>query len=169
MKYKSLVAAIFLSLTMAMAAHSDTRSGPRGSDGAALQNWDYGGVDYSTVSFSSGSVIAFTGKGEIVGIIVSSGGGNLGDFVMFRDTPTIQSPLNSGGTEQLTTDEVFRLYISSVNTTVGTGGGQSFKYGTVQALPAPIRFINGCVWKASANVYNMITVLYHKFTESPNK
>ena len=172
MKSKLLVAAFALSLMAVVAVHADTREGPHGSDGKHLDSWDYGGVDYSTVTFSSAAVMLFPEDGVVVGFIASSPTvTGLNDYISFWDTDTLRQGFQNGTSDYINvpSKEAFRLYMSSVNTTIGTGGGQTFKYGTVTMLPAPIRFVKGCAYSVSTNAYNLVTVLYHKFSSLGTK
>ena len=136
----------------------------------ALPSYDYGGVSYSTVSFSSAGVLVSDGPGSIVGFVTSSNSATTqASFIIFRDTDSLIGTAISGRTpgnaadDYLTTDEFARVYF-----TTQTAGGypNGITYGQVFKFPAPIRFKRGCVAKSNTEVMQIITYLYTKFGET---
>lgn len=84
-KYFLFIAAFFcLMLTNAQA---DFRKIPEGPSGQ-LETSDYGGVDYSTISFSTSAVLCFTGEGVVHGAIISSNSVST-DKLLFFATGTL--------------------------------------------------------------------------------
>lgn len=140
---------------------------PQGA-GTPLPTADYGGVERSTISFSSANVVVFTGAGSFAGVIASSAPSSVtldNAFIDCRDTSTLVAGASNGGNpgvgtdDYLTTDRFVRLYIG-VSLSTGTGA----PIANPVMLPKPIRVYNGLVCKASSALYNMITFLGTKFT-----
>lgn len=159
---KFYIAAVICTLMAVARINADTRQGPLGTDGAHLDTWDYGGVDYSTVSVSSANVLAFSGSGIVVGYAASSNT-NSTDFLTFFDSGTLSRPeLASGNSDYVNPgSEFLRVYLPTQ--TIVSPANASFTTGNIVKLPAPIRVIKGLVFKSSVATINTITVLYHKF------
>lgn len=144
---KKLIAIIAVMFLMTAYAKADKRGVPTARGPDALATADYGGVNFDTLSFSTGT--SFIGAGEHVVNAVFFSSATSG-FVVFRDTDTNNS----------TSTEAFRVYH---DTSSNNNDGQS---GTLVKLPYPVRFKNGVVWDVSTAVFNAVTVLFTKDAEN---
>lgn len=159
MKKFFLVAAVVLAL--GAYAKADTRGIPEGGDGA-LATADYGGVEYSTISFSSAGILMSDVQGSVVGFVWSSGT-SINDFIIFRDTPSLIAGAvngNSASDDYLTTQEFARVFYSSQT---AFGGVSSLNNTMTYSFPKPIRFKKGLVAKLNAATNAIVTVLYTRF------
>ena len=128
------------------------RGGPQ-----ALATADYGGYYVSTGAFTSDAVTAciksasFAGSGVVTDVVFSTGHFFNVDFVEVFDSTS--TDLATASTR------IGRFY--------NTGGGNYNVTGSTiisgpTGLRQPIRFSKGLIWKASASVYNLITVLFYQ-------
>lgn len=163
---KYLIAAFMLFLVAE--AKAETFHNVPAGPSQALATADYGGVNRSTIAFSSANVLCFTGVGSVVGFVVSSGATNV-DFLVFRDTASLISGATNGGSpggaadDYTTTNEFARVYLSSgagfSGTIVNVG---STHHGTHYLFPKPIRVYRGLAVKPIVATYNMVTILWNK-------
>lgn len=156
---KSFILAALLVLSASL-AKADLRDIPKGGP-QALASADYGGVDYSTVTFSSANVLLVGGiinkgnSGSISKVHVSSFplGGIDSTYFIIRDTWNIIPGAVSGGqaasSDYTTTNEVYRVYLTTASGTkwVGSGTGFGFDY----VFDPPLRVRKGATFKWSAN------------------
>lgn len=166
---KLLIAAAFLGL-MAAKAQAGTLLDTPEAPGSAQVSADYGGVSYSSVSYSSANVLCFTGAGVIHWIHISSIPANAtpgADFIIVRDTNNLTSGAVSGGpgVDPLTVDysvsgEAFRLNISTV--TGGNCNGSPADGYTYWFAP-PIRLRKGGAVKTNVSNYNRMTIGWTNF------
>lgn len=173
MKKSFIVAALIVGLFVinSHASGSGLLNVPTGP-GSQLPTADYGGVERSTVSFSSANVLCFVGGGSFAGAVVSSpslGVAQQENYIECRDTGSLiagaQSGLNPGvpGDDYLRSDTFVRIYVGT-GTMTGQGlGFANAQFGTVVTLPKPIRVFAGLACKASQATFNVITFLYTKF------
>lgn len=167
-KYFFSVAAIVLFSTAFLRAGGGQYQGVPSGPGGALATADYGGVDRSTVSFSSANVLCFSGVGSVVGFVLSSGT-TVSDYVLFRDTGSLISGAISGRSpgdaadDYLTGAEIVRVYVSTTASVSGsTVNYGSSQLGTTYYFPKPIRVYRGLTAKLNVATYNMLTVLWNK-------
>lgn len=134
----------------------------------ALATADYGGVDITTIAFSSANAVCFTGVGSVVGFILSSGT-SVSDFVLFRSTDSLisgaigaRNPGNAAD-DYLVTNEISRVYVATTASVSGsTVNYGSSQLGTTYMFPKPIRVYRGLTAKVSVATYNMLTILWNK-------
>ncbi len=183
-----LSAALVLGFAGLAAAASGPLLVPTGPN-QALPTSDYGGVDRTTMSFSSANTVCFLGQGSIVGFIVSSGS-SINDFIMFSDSLPVALQTNgstipittgnggvyltsgavSGGQNQTddynTINEVFRYYLSTTAAVSGSVAnfGQN-NLGTYVKLPVAVRFYGSLLVKMSTNIYQRVVILWTKFRQ----
>lgn len=167
MSKKLLFLAAFVALLGVAKLQADTLDTPQGS-GNSLATADYGGVEYSTITFSSANVQCFSGPGSIAWIHVTSANAanSLTDFIILRDTETLISTNPVSGTtgglgDYSTNNENFRIW---VGTAIGTGQGYSNQWvsngltGFDYVFAKPLRFVRGAMIKCSGMVFGPITV-----------
>jgi hypothetical protein len=128
---------------------------PQGPAGA-LATADYGGVEISTVSFSSATqtiAIASTGVYIVVhGVNFSSG--NVTDFIVLRDSAGLSDVGNANSTQESL--RLFNVYASTQGIgATGTSAGPVW-------LQYPAIFKKGVLWNVSSTAYNVVTLFYHK-------
>lgn len=159
MKKYMLVAAILLAFSAY--AKADTIGIPEGGDGA-LATADYGGVEYSTITFSSAGILCSNLPGSVVGFVWSSGT-SINDFITFRDTASqIAGAVNGSAAtdDYLTANEFARVFYSSQT---AFGGAASVSNTMSYYFPKPIRFKRGLVAKMNQVTNAIVTVLYTRF------
>lgn len=167
MSKKLLFLAAFVALLGVAKLQADTLDTPQGS-GNSLATADYGGVEYTTVTFSTANVQAFSGPGSIAWIHVTSANAAafLTDFITIRDTDAFISTNSinaaTGGTgDYSTNNEAFRIY---VGTAIGTGQGYSNQWvsngltGFDYVFSKPIRLVRGAMIKCSSMTFGPITI-----------
>lgn len=124
---------------------------PQGRTGD-LHSADYGGVNYSTIAFSSSLTSLFVGEGSFVGIICSS-------------VPTAQAGETAyysvhDTTSSVNTNEVLRVYFA---TAAPSGAAQQF--GFISEPPKPVRVRYGLGVKLNIATLNLCTPLWTKFDD----
>lgn len=178
MSKKLLFLAAFVALLGVAKLQADTLDTPQGS-GNSLATADYGGVEYTTVTFSSANVQCFSGPGSIAWIHVTSANAAafLTDFITIRDTDVFIatnsiSAGNGGFGDYSTNNEVFRVY---VGTAIGTGQGYANQWvsngitGFDYVFAKPIRVLRGAMVKCNALVFGPITVGKTAFSGRNNR
>lgn len=139
-------------------AHALTINVPQGPL-TQLATSDYGGVSYSTITFSTQTFLLSDTWASVTGFVASSNTA-MSDYIVFYDTPALLSTRN----EQPET-EFARVYLTTIaaNTTSIFPGSPVL--GTSYKFPASIRTKRGLVARSSAGNLNMLTILYTKFGE----
>jgi len=144
---KILVSFALLLGLVGLAYSGNTLVIPQTQDGNPIYTSDYGGVKYTTSSFSAQMVTACVGSGVSYGVYFSTGVNTNMDLVTFYDSSTTYNALSGGAT-------VYSVYNS------GTAGSSStLTAWGFQGPPRPIRHNNGIFWRSSSALYNMITGL----------
>ena len=162
-----LIAAVMLSAIGY--SHADSLDVPQGK-GNPLATADFSGVERSTVAYTTGSVLCFTGPGSVVGFIWSSTASETTNLV-FRDTTTLRSGSSSGGgpgvaADDYNTDRQFaQVYLSTVTLSVDPNLGFIWlaKTGGSYLFPKPIRVYSGLAVKPNERL-PMITILWTRFS-----
>lgn len=155
MVIKTIMVALVLGLWVTM-AKAETYSIPQGPMDQ-LQTSDYGGVQYSTISFSTQTFLIDNNYGSLLGFVASSNTAKT-DYISFYDTAAVLNPRD----EQIAT-EFARVYLST-DTAVGSAYlSGSPVLGTSYKFPAAIRTKRGLVARASVANINLITILSTKF------
>lgn len=160
MKKLVLVAAVMLcGWTLAKAEMRDVPRGPS----QALATADYGGVNYSTITFpfsaaginfSTVAIPTITGttvRGVFVGLMFSSGSAGAYDFADVFDS-TSADQCTSANT-------MIRLYNTNGSSTTWTSNVAGAASG-FSGPPKPIRFRKGLMVRLSNAAYNLVTVLF---------
>lgn len=182
---KYLLAACLALVAGPVMAGSGIREIPT-APGNGLATADYGGVDISTIAFSSSNVLLwgpgspFTdgtrfpgGSGSIAFIHVTSASASatLSDAIIIRSTGTFisTSAVSGGGIstngDYSTGNEVYRIY---VGTAIGTGQGYQNQWvsngatGFDYVFPKPIRLTNGAMVKTTSINFGPIVIGYTK-------
>ena len=155
MVIKTIMVALVLGLWATM-AQAETYSIPQGPIDQ-MRTSDYGGVQYSTISFSTQTFLIADNYGSLLGFVASSNTAKT-DYISFYDTAAVLNPRD----EQPGT-EFARVHLSTdtgVGVSVITGSpilGTSYKF------PASIRTKRGLVVRASVANINLLTILHTKF------
>lgn len=170
MKRLLLCAAVMMAF--ATFAKADTRGVPQGS-GNPLATADYGGVEITTISFSSANYLLFGQAGGVFhGFHVSSRSIST-DYLIVRATHTVTATPDAGaGADYLTTQEVFRVYMSTM--VISNDGDFAVGNATISISPEtvqgftfwlkkPIRLKNGATVKFNNTRINLATIFYTKF------
>src|SRR3990167_2699986 len=156
---KYILAFLFTACWSAV-SHAGTRGVPTTNTGEALQNVDYGGVQYATSSFSTAfstvtfSSLTVTGSYVVYGVVYTTG--SCGDYVDIWD-------FNNAATAHAQAS-THRNYNVSGSTTGAAAGGSAL--GGVcsgqSVLTWPLRFRKGLLWRPSSAGYNQILLLYRR-------
>ena len=168
---KLFIATVLVSLMAVVKAEAGSLLDTPEAPGAAQASADYGGVAYSSVSFSSGNVLCFTGQGVISWINLSSVPVVNGvQFLIIRDTASLTSGapntpiagnVSAGLTDYSTNDEIWRLNIatnSGVNwVSTPNEGGVYYRF------DPPLRVKRGLAVKSSIANFQRMTVGWQNF------
>lgn len=156
---KSLFAAFLLaSFFVAAKVNADTYQIPQGAQGD-LATSEYGGVSYSTITFSTNPVLCFSGAGVIQGIIVSSNTDSR-DWVTFHDSGTVYTvndPLDN---------RFMKIHLSTQTSVYGAGTVTSvLNDSRTQIIPIspPIRVKRGLKVRTNVSNIELITIQWTKF------
>ena len=152
-------------------AGADSRNTPTGR-AEALATADYGGVDITTISFSSANYLLAAGDIVIHGFHIASHTAST-DFVIFRATISISSHPNAGAEADFNTNkEVFRVYLSTrvleyggafVNSNTTDSISIDSKLGFDYWFKYPMRIKGGAAVKLNTSLIRLMTVFYTKF------
>ena len=143
---------------------ADYRNVPRGPD-SALGTSDYGGVDRSTISLSSGNVLCFTGPGVVLGFLAPENSATT-DYLLFGDTESLKvGGVNGGKSANVNVDVSTAQTFAKVFLSSGPTGVNAEAQGSYRKFPAPIRVYRGLVAKCNVNTVEIITILWTKFNE----